>query len=1374
LQSSSSSASYSHTFSAQTTVSSTTETAAAARSVAAYPVAILDICKEDLDTLKKARYLGTSLTDSFLVTTSALTTDISVAENALTPLHNDGAQQALSHNADAASPSLLNFTLNMNTGVIDMDFDEVVDLATLDITQIMFQYNAFAGSNAQQYQLTSATVDSPPSPSRFAKITMSNTDMNGIKLKTGLCTSSSDCYVRFASSFVSDMAANAVTTIADGTAMQVHEHLADSTRPSILSFQLKSNGKMILKFSESMLQSSFNATAFLLHNADGSEQYRLSDLTVITNTELQDSKLTLTLNGDFSEAEKASVAMSQLTSYMSCTQEGFTDVAGNKLSAIALADGLLMGPALEEFTLDMQARNLTLVFSEALSGNVTAGAITFLSDAATSPGHFYTLTAWDQGGWGWKNATDGSYEVDTKTTVTLPLCDADVLALKKLGFLGVNKESTYISIGTSPPLAYNSDAASVGAPLFVVPIAYEDAIAATSYTKDSLSPTLTQYDIDKDSGVLTLTFSEPVTLSSFNATSFYVQKSIERGTSANYVQLDATTAVSAPNPLHTWVDEAGVGSEVVYLELTADDLGRVLSLDLGNFLVMASSGARDTSDLTYGNSIVAVPDGSAFSVTTVVPDSSGPGVESFTLNLETGRIVIKFSEPVVAALFDVSGVTIQGSNPASGTDSYTLTANTVILDDTGMYLDLDMNIYRVDLDGIKAAMLSGVAVDLASTLLCIDGTKFEDYSGNPGTTIADGSCITATSYVPDAEAPELLSFDLEHANAADALYQKMTLHFNEPIDPTSIVVANFVITDDASFSLSLANSLVNSATTASSIDVDLASAELSAIQGTGSTAFFLSIGADSAKDMSGNKLSAVNGQMLGPVLQFATVSMATGDEHISIIFSEDVDVDSFNPAGLTFANEDLSSTFSLLNSSLTAGSVLAGDHNIFTVRIGERDVKQLKLLQDLCVSAASCRVSVDGSMIDDLAGTPNPVVPVSLAQSEAVQGFTADKTAPTLLSVKIDISNDFFEFVFDEPIRADLVMMGQITFQDTILQSAQAASRTLVSTNYVGANNATIVCTLGFEDMVYIKSNANLCTNATSCFVSLQADTFVDTALSGNSAAIIYKSAARIVDTFVPDTVAPTLTSTDLNLDTGVLTLTFSEPVQLKLFQVSKVGIQKARNNPSEGLLLDAASATTQPDGHIVVVTLTVADLDFLLLNPALAVDRVTSYVSMEAAGVYDSGGNNSIAEISGFSAMQLTTYTADTTPPSLSSVTLDMNLGKLTMVFNEYLNIGFVDITKIGLFNATGGGATGVWLNGGSTLAQTSNHTKTLVVDFSRLDINNIKDLSNLAVTTSDSWVRILPATVTDMSGNLNLELDVFSLVQATTVVPDATSPGE
>ena len=1365
LQSAASGASYTHTLSTQSTVSSSTISAALLRSVPASPVVVIDIGQQDIDAIKALSSLATASGDTYVALGAALTTDISVAANAVAAVESTAARQVTSYTADSSSPSLLEFTFDANSGVMNFEFDEVVDISSFDPTKLQLQYALFVGDRPLFVALAGGTVANAGVPSRLAEVALTTYDQNAVKLISSVCTSASDCFLTFATTLLTDMAGNGINVVKDGEAVVADGYVDDARGPFITSFQLMKSGNLVLKFSESMLTSSFVPSAFVLQNADGTNAYSLTASTTITATASQSTVITFDLASDFTAAENRGLALDQMTSYMSCSDNGMTDVAGNRLTAISSSNALLMGPALDSFSLDMQSEELTLNFSEELTGNIAAAAITIASEAASTPSHFHTLTAWGSGSF----AITGN-----ALTATLPLSGADVESLKANGFLAVSAATTYLSIGSSPALAFNSDTESVGAPLFVVPLATGEAASTVSFTADTSSPTLDSFDLDKNSGVLTLSFDEPVELSSFNVSSFYLQADVERGTSLNFVNLDSGSAFTDPNG---WSSGIGIGATEISITLNGGDLGKVLSLNLGQYLVMDATAARDTADLVHSNSVLAIVDGSAQQVNAIVPDSTSPTVVGFTLNMEEGSMTIEFSEPVDSASFDPSGVTIQGTLLASASASYTFTDATIIASSVGNFITLDMLVFRTDLEGIKSILANNVAVDASTSLLTIDGSKFEDYSGNDGASIVDGSAITASAYVQDTRKPELLSWDMEVTATGDPTYKQVTLHFSEPVSTSSLIIANFRITDTPSdtapFNRALTLSTVSSGlgSSRSSITVTLHDDDVADIVSAASSSFFISVLDDSAYDTSGNKLDALSYLQIGPVLLFSTVSMETA-EIITLVFSETVDISTMDVTGISVFSSDGLETY-----TLTSGSALTAtpsNTNIVRVLMSPADVDEIKKLQNLCVSAETCRIGLADTTVEDTAATPNKVVPIIEAGAVAVSGFSADATAPTLTSITVDLQSDFIEFSFDEPIVAESVALTQISFQSAADVSTALGAWKLNATNFAGTNDVTIRADLAFVDMVAIKSDLNLCISAGSCFTTFLSDTFLDAALAPNTVDLIRNTAAVQVDHFIADDVAPSLASFELNLDIGVLTLMFSEPVQLSTFLPSSVGIQKLRSSFSDGILLDAASTTVTPHhhlGHILSVTLTAADLDLLLLNSELASDRFTTYLSIANAAVKDTSGND-LTAISQTEAQFAAAYTADTTLPTLSTVGFDLNLGQLSLTFSELVDINNVDVTSIGVYNTTGASATGVTLDAVSVLAQTTVHTANVLVNLSPASLDAVKDLTILGTENANTWVKLGGAAVLDLSGNANAEIESDQYVASSAFVADSTSP--
>ena len=143
-----------------------------------------------------------------------------------------------------------------------------------------------------------------------------------------------------------------------------------------------------------------------------------------------------------------------------------------------------------------------------------------------------------------------------------------------------------------------------------------------------------------------------------------------------------------------------------------------------------------------------------------------------------------------------------------------------------------------------------------------------------------------------------------------------------------------------------------------------------------------------------------------------------------------------------------------------------------------------------------------------------------------LRSFTPDSTEPVLLSTILDLSNDVLTFVFDEPILSSSVKLNQVTFQRTSALSGSGSDYyTLQDSVYLNGNNDTISMTLGFNDMVAIKSISNLCSydKGGDCYLSFLADTFQDTALSPNSVPLIGSASGVSVTTVLNDTKTPSL-----------------------------------------------------------------------------------------------------------------------------------------------------------------------------------------------------------------------------------------------------------
>ncbi|GMH59898.1 hypothetical protein TrRE_jg13421, partial [Triparma retinervis] len=1372
VQNSASSPTAAFTLTTDTIISQDTLDLAAAKAVPAVSVVELVIGESDLDTIKADRILAADISTTFLSVETSLTKDIAPNNNTFVAIPSSSAIQVSTYVADSVSPNLLSYTLDMDAGLMTFTFDEMVDPLTVDPTKLTLQYALFTGTNAQKFTLqTSTRTGSGTVGSRTLGITVSADDLNNIKILTGLATQSSNTYAIITTAFVNDMGANPITQLRDGSSQLVSTYTADTTRPVIQSFQLRTSGKIIVRFSEAVQISSFNSSALVLSDVDQTNSYQLTSFTSVTNTEAIETKITMSLGQDFNDMRTlVGVGLGQLTSYMSCSEYVITDFSGNKVMPIDKANAVLMGPALESFDLDMNNRFIDLRFTEELVGNFSASAITLVGDRTGA--HSYTLTDWNHTTHSSEPFQPTVYIKPASTSVKVFLHPTDVEKLKELGNAATKVENTFITISTSPPLAYNEDTTSVGSPLFVVPIIAAGAMQVTSYTADVEPPTLTGYDIDKNAGSVTMRFSEPVNLKTFNVSSVTIQADEERGTGTNFLTLGGSgTSVTRTGAGH-------IGAVTVTITLGQYDLGFVRSLNLGQYMTLTATSAKDMS--IPPNAIVPIVDGSAMVVTTLTPDTTGPSIVSFSLDLQLGLLTLVFDEPVDSSTIKPDYFSLQGVATAPPA-SYNLTTNTLVLSNVEETLVLDMGTFRTDLDGIKSSMLLNIADQVGTTYLAVKAGAFKDFNSNAGSEIHTHTALLAAGYEADAVKPVLRSFDLEIMDNTSPLYGMVTLHFNEPVDPTSLVFADFVLSDGASSAADTATVVLASssasATASSSLDITLDASEMAALQGYGWANTFLTIAADAASDVSGNTLEAVDHVMIGPMLEYATLSLQKGSETANFIFSEPIDPSTFDATGITIQSATSGGvSHTLVDSVLSTASAALSSSKFLEIELGAKDVLGLKSYDGLAVSAETTNLVLEGKTVQDTAATPNTVVPIIQSSAMSVSSYTPDRSVPVLNDVVLDLSLNEITFYFDEPVLATGIKAYQITLQGSAARAGRNEYYTFTDSGFTEANNETIKMSLGFNDMSNIKSNPALCTNTTNCYATFTADTFFDTALVPNSLPIVKPEAGRQIDQVLADTKAPNLFTYDMNLETDKLTLNFDEPVVLSSFRPWLVGMQKSMTNigsPVYNLPNDIVVTTSSglESSSSLVIDLPAAFVETIMLDTDFAINRFTLFMMLVQGTVTDTSGNNVTAILDGTS-MPATTYVADTTPPSLVQFELDMDAATATFVFDEYVVIQSVKIEAFAFTNSTLESATAHSLSLGSSLQQTVNNTKSIVVELSSLELNALKDYESLATEKNNTHVKIVGNGVEDMGGNGNVGMETENAFGCTKYTADQTTP--
>ena len=336
----------------------------------------------------------------------------------------------------------------------------------------------------------------------------------------------------------------------------------------------------------------------------------------------------------------------------------------------------------------------------------------------------------------------------------------------------------------------------------VIDVPPYNATQASEYINDTTNPELVFFDLDMNFGVLSLTFSETVNVSSFTVQEIIIQDN------------EYTFIVS----VLLWHQLVGGSiptndSTIVNVVLDDYDLNRIKKLtdiatgENNTYIRVTSDLVRDMNK----NAVEEIINGRAIGVTRFTPDMISPRVTKFHLDMDVGVLHLTFSETVNASSIDVTSLFIQGarshvmnrvrqlteeSNNIATAQDCTIISITLGPSDINRIKDIEMLALREDDtylvaisyitddifsgsglfsgSGTGSGLPSGFGVDYGNK------TFIRDMNDNPLVAIRNGNALRAADFTPDTTSPFLLSYHF------DFIIEEATLHFNEPINISTI------------------------------------------------------------------------------------------------------------------------------------------------------------------------------------------------------------------------------------------------------------------------------------------------------------------------------------------------------------------------------------------------------------------------------------------------------------------------------------------------------------------------------------------------------------------------------------------------------------
>ena len=265
---------------------------------------------------------------------------------------------------------------------------------------------------------------------------------------------------------------------------------------------------------------------------------------------------------------------------------------------------------------------------------------------------------------------------------------------------------------------------------------------------------------------------------------------------------------------------------------------------------------------------------------------------------------------------------------------------------------------------------------------------------------------------------------------------------------------------------------------------------------------------------------------------------------------------------------------------------------------------------------------------------------------------------------------------------------------------------------------------------------------------------------SGNSnAQISIASAIRVTSGgFTLDTSLAEISSSELDMDAGLLKLVFTDVIRADSVMPFLISIQ-SHPSVSDGTkhTLSTSSTSSSQSSDEITIYLPRADVDSIKANLDLASQSNNSYVSFPTTMAQDVEGRNVIG-VPNTGAHRVTVYVPDTTSPQLESYSIDLDAGTMTLSLSEPVLLQSYTPEELTVQNTASSPSSSFTLTSGRVTATNSiaDSAITLVMDYN--DLNEIKNRTSLASSSSDTFLMVGSGFFTDTSKNSIISVSALS----------------
>merc|ERR1711988_1334452 len=228
----------------------------------------------------------------------------------------------------------------------------------------------------------------------------------------------------------------------------------------------------------------------------------------------------------------------------------------------------------------------------------------------------------------------------------------------------------------------------------------------------------------------------------------------------------------------------------------------------------------------------------------------------------------------------------------------------------------------------------------------------------------------------------------------------------------------------------------------------------------------------------------------------------------------------------------------------------------------------------------------------------------------------------------------------------------------------------------------TVVVNLSLEDVLRIGELGSLARDVNSTFLRMYAYTIDDT--FGRDVVAITDTKARQATRHIPDTSPPIVIAANLNMSDGNLELVFNEAVNVSTFQITEATLIASESGLSENRTFTGGVVDFAENKRSCVISLSDEDLDFIKISEQLAVSKNSTHLLHSSEFISDYFGNKITGVTQQSNAIDATSFVEDLVRPRLVSFGLNMDVGTISLSFDEAINASSVRVDQFG-FHASG-----------------------------------------------------------------------------------------